>query len=93
MSRMYITAAKLEHLSHYTHLTKDFKSNLHWWHTSVNIRNGTSLLNIPFHHTNSDCFIQTDASGSWGVVHSSTLTGFSMLRALNGLQLTLWQKN
>ena len=93
MSRMYITAAKPEHLSHYTHLTKDFKSDLYWWHTFVNIRNGTSLSNAPFHQTNFDCFIQTDASESLGVVHSSTLTGFSMLRALNGLQLILWQKN
>ena len=46
-----------------------------------------------FHQANFDCFIQTDASGSWGVVHSSSLTGFSILGLLNGLQLILWLKN
>ena len=89
----YITSAKLKHLSHYTRLTKDFRSDLYWWHTFVNIWNGASLLNVRFHQTNFDCFIQTDAFGSWGVVHSSTLTGFSMLGALNGLQLISWQNN
>ena len=65
VSRMYITAAKLKHLSHYTRLIKDFRSDLYWWHTFVTLWNGTSLLNA-FHQTDFDCIIQTDASGSWG---------------------------
>ena len=43
VSRMYITAAKLEHLSDYTRLNKDFRSDLHWWNTFVSIWNGTSF--------------------------------------------------
>ena len=66
VSRMYSTAAKLKHLSHYTRLNKDFKSDLHWWNTFVNSWNGTSLLHAPFHQATFDFTIQTDASGSWG---------------------------
>ena len=63
--RMYATAAKLKHLSHYTRLNRSFKSDLYWWHTFITTWNGTSLLHTPFHRPTFDCCIQTDASGSW----------------------------
>ena len=63
---MYITAAKLKQLSHYTHLNKDFRSDLHWWNAFISIWNGTGFLQALFHHTNFDYSIQTNALGSWG---------------------------
>ena len=65
VSRMNITAAKLKQLSHYTRLNKDFRSDLHWWKAFISIWNGTSFLQAPFHQTNFNHSIQTDASGSW----------------------------
>lgn len=66
VSQMYSTAAKLKHLSHHTRLNKEFRSNLHWWHTFVTSWNGTSLFHAPYHQAPFDSCIQTDASGSWG---------------------------
>ena len=68
VSRMYSIAAKLKHLSHSTHLNEDFRSDLHWWNTSVKSWswNGISLLHAPFYHATVDLTIQIDASGSWG---------------------------
>ena len=51
VSRMYITAAKLKQLYHYTHLNKDFRSDLHWWNAFISIWSGTSFLQAPFHQT------------------------------------------
>ena len=50
MSRMYSTATKLKHLSHFTRLNKNFRSDLYWWHTFVTTWNGTSLLHTPLVH-------------------------------------------
>ena len=35
VSRMYITAAKVSELDHFTCLNKEFRSDLYWWHISV----------------------------------------------------------
>ena len=66
VSRMYATAAKLKHLSYYTHLNNEFRSDIHWWHTFVTTWNGTSLFHSPFHQATFDSCIPTDTSGSWG---------------------------
>ena len=62
---MYQAAAKVKELSFFTHLTKEFRSDLFWWHFFLASWNGLSLLHSSnFRQT--DCCIQTDASGSWG---------------------------
>ena len=59
VSRMYGAAACL---SHFTQLTKDFHSDLWWWHLFITCWNGLSLFDcsLPVHT------IFTDASGLWG---------------------------
>ena len=62
---MYQYAAKVKEMSFFTRLTKEFKSDLYWWHFFLTCWNGLSLL----HSSNfrqADHYIQTDASGSWG---------------------------
>ena len=66
VSRMYSTAAKLKELSHYTRLSKDFWSDVHWWHVSASSWNGLSFFQGTFRANAIDWCIQTDASGSWG---------------------------
>ena len=67
VSRMYATACKVKEMEFYTRLNKDFRSDLCCWHIFVKTWNGLSLLRcvslplIPY------IYIQTDASGSWGV--------------------------
>jgi len=68
VSRMYATAAKLQELEHFTHLNKDIRFDLSWWHTFLAEWNGISLLCYSSPSTKHDCCIQTDASGSWGCV-------------------------
>ena len=65
VSRMYNAAAKLQELSHYTWLNKDFRSDLWWWHIFVSQWNGLSLFRHTSHSGTADRHIQTDASGSW----------------------------
>ena len=62
---MYAITAKVKQLSFYTRLTKEFRSDLQWWHMFIMRWNGISF----FHNaliTLFDFQIQTDASGSWG---------------------------
>lgn len=66
VSRMYNAAAKLRDLSHYTRLNKDFRSDLRWWHIFVSHWNGLSFFQQSSHNVTAECYIQTDASGSWG---------------------------
>ena len=63
VSRMYAVAAKVQELDYFTRLNKEFQSDLHWWHTFLDLWNGVSFLQpkgMP------DTVVQTDASGSWG---------------------------
>jgi len=62
ISRMYRAAARLKELSHFTRLTRDFHSDLQWWHLFVTRWNGRSMFDcsLPSHR------IFTDASGRWG---------------------------
>ena len=66
VARMYSLAAKLRELTFFTRLTKEFRSDLYWWHLFIHSWNGLSLFHqlgeakLPRH-----C-IQTDASGAWG---------------------------
>ena len=66
ISRMYSKAAKLKELHYYTNLTKDFQSDLHWWHIFVNSWNGISFFESIHPQTTADYHITTDALGSWG---------------------------
>ena len=60
---MYSVAARVQELDYFTHLNKEFKSNLYWWHLFFDKWNGISFLQpqktIPM------LTIQTDASGAW----------------------------
>lgn len=51
-------------MSFFTHLTKEFRSDLFWWHFLSNW-NGLSILRSS-KPSPTDLCIQTDASGSWG---------------------------
>ena len=65
VGRMYQAAAKVKELTFFTRLTKEFRSDLFWWHFLLTSWNGLSLL----HSSNfrqADCCIQTYASDSWG---------------------------
>lgn len=44
VARMYKTAAKVKELAYYTRLSKEFKSDLFWWHFFLEHWNGLSLL-------------------------------------------------
>ena len=65
VGRMYQTAAKVKQLSFFTRLTKEFRSDLYWWHFFLSRWNGLSLLRSSKPGPADYC-IQTDASGSWG---------------------------
>ena len=66
VARMYVTAAKLQKMHFLTRLNKEFRSDLMWWHTFLQLWNRLSMLRHPALRTTSDLSIQTDASGSWG---------------------------
>ena len=65
VQRMYSTAMKVRELDYFTRLNRDFRSDLHWWHTFLQDWNGASLLQ-PTSVAHPDMILQTDASGSWG---------------------------
>ena len=65
VGRMYQAAAKVKELSFFTCLTKEFRSDLFWWHFFLTSWNGLSLL-CSSNFGQADYCIQTDASGSWG---------------------------
>ena len=65
VGRMYQAAAKVKELSFFTCLTKEFRSDLFWWHFFLTSWNGLSLLRSS-NFRQADCCIQTDASGLWG---------------------------
>ena len=62
---MYQAGAKVKELSFFTHLTKEFRSDLFWWHFFLTSWNGFSLLRSS-NFGQADYCTQTDASGSWG---------------------------
>ena len=65
VGRMYKAAATVKELSFFTFLTKEFRSDLFWWHFFLTSWNGLSLLRSS-NFKQADCCIQTDASGLWG---------------------------
>ena len=66
VARMYREAARLKNLSHFTRLTKDFHSDLRWWHLFMSTWNGVSFMDCSPQTPHADHQITTDASGSWG---------------------------
>ena len=44
LHRMYTTAFKVRELHYYTHLGKEFRSDLSWWHAFLDHWNGLSLM-------------------------------------------------
>ena len=88
VARMYSTAAKLREL---TFLTKEFKSDLYWWHIFLQSWNGLSLLDQTRAVRPPDCCIQTDASGAWGCGGIFEEHWFQW--QLSGAQQGSWPKN
>ena len=66
MTRMYSTATGLRELHYFTHLTKEFCSDMYWWHIFINSWNGLSFLHLSNPQCTFDWVVQTDASGSLG---------------------------
>ena len=66
VARMYREAGRLKNLSHFTRLTKDFHSDLRWWHLFMSTWNGVSFMNCSPQTPRADYQITTDASGSRG---------------------------
>ena len=64
--RMYNVAAEVQEMDHYTRLNKDFRSDLHWWHTFVTSWNGISFLWVALADPTPQVTIQTDTSCTWG---------------------------
>ena len=48
--RMYSVAARVPELDYYTHLNKDFRSDLSWWEVFLNSWNGVSFLKLTACH-------------------------------------------
>ena len=63
--RMYSKAAKLKELHYYTNLTKNFRSDLCWWHIFVNSWNSISFFKSIHPQATAEYHMATDASGSW----------------------------
>ena len=63
VSCLYAVAAKVQELDYFTHLNKEFQSDLHWWNTFLGHWNGVSFFQPK---VTPDVVIQMDASGSWG---------------------------
>ena len=59
---MYCTAAKVQEFNYYTRPSKEFRSDLYWWHI-LRDWNKASFLSMP---RVPEIVIQSDASGSWG---------------------------
>jgi len=66
ISWMYSTVAKVKKLFFYTRLTKDFWSDLQWWHMFVTRWNGVCFFQDSYTESLYDYQMQTDASGTWG---------------------------
>ena len=60
--RMYSVAARVQQLDHFT---REFQSDLHWWHTFLQDWNGVSFLHSQ-RLAPPSATLQTDASGTWG---------------------------
>ena len=93
VSRMYATAAKVKELDYYTCLNKEFRSDLSWWHSFMDSRNGLSLLRSESWSSPANHCIQTDASGSWGCGAFLKGTGSNGNGLMNGTMHLSWQKN
>ena len=65
VGRMYQVAAKVKQMSFSTRFTKEFWSDIYWWHFFLSSWNGLGIL-CSSKPGPTDCCIQTDASGSWG---------------------------
>ena len=64
--REILSLVGLRRLSFFTCLSKDFRSDLRWWHLFVHAWNGVSFLECSPTPRPPDVYIETDASGSWG---------------------------
>ena len=64
--RIYNVAAKVQEMDHYTPLSKDFHSDLYWWHTFVTSWNGISFLQAAHGDPTPQVTIQIDALGTLG---------------------------
>ena len=64
--RMYSVAAQVKEMDHFTRLNKEFRSDLFWWYTFVDLWNGCSFLKVIVAIPAAQITIQTDASGAWG---------------------------
>ena len=68
---------KVERIDIFTALNQDFHSYLFWWYTFIGDWNGLSILRNANTDAPADFCIETDASGSLGVVLDGIITGFS----------------
>ena len=65
LRRMIDTAHSRQKLNHWIRLSKEFLSDLYWWHMFLERWNGVSLLAAHIAKP-PDTTIVTDASGTWG---------------------------
>lgn len=63
---MYIVTARVPELDYYTHLNKEFCSDLSWWHLFVSSWNGVGFLQLAAKSQVPELTIQTNGSGLWG---------------------------
>ena len=55
-------AATVTDLDHWVHLNREARADLTWWHTFLNVWNGTSIMPPP----DPTVIVVSDSSGSWG---------------------------
>lgn len=90
---MYTTAAKVKKLDFYTCLTKEFQSDLSWWHTFLTAWHGLSLLRGTTTPPTPELYIQIDALGSWAAVLSFMVSGSSCHGTVSGHHAIIWSIN
>ena len=92
VARMYSKAARLKKLSHFTRLTKDFHSDLRWWHLFISTWNGVSFLECSPHAPSPDDRITTDASESWGCGAVFETQWFQLARSTEWTRMDIMAK-
>ena len=66
ISNVFESSKTQSYVHYYTNLTKDFRSDLQWWHVFINDWNSISFLESIHSRTTADYYIATDTSGSRG---------------------------
>ena len=66
LRRMIETSAKALRPEHWVRLSEEFRSDLAWWRTFLQVWNGRSFMDAKWQRSQPDIVFASDASGAWG---------------------------